>query len=258
MRILILVLTAAMLFVSCGKKPDDLTPSEISLQKGLKLFERKKYGMAADEFENAIKRAEDPELAGTAQIFLADSYFLDKEYEMAIPAYETYIRIYPESENAPRAMLRLGLCYYRQIDSIDRDKKNIEEAMVAFQELREAYPGYGLEYELGDKIRELRDMLAERELYVAEFYFRIDEERAAIRRLHFLVKNYPDTTSYPEALYLLGDFYAGKKGYEAEAIKYFRELVTEAPESKRFSDVPKRLSVLLSRITEDIEERGDK
>jgi outer membrane protein assembly factor BamD len=253
MKKYIVLLVALAFLAACAKelKPED--PADVYLQRGMSLFNKKRYSKAAEEFEGALRNAEDPDMADTAQIFLADSYFLAKDFDMAIPSYETYLKIYPSSKDAPRAKLRLGLCYYAQISEPDRDMKNVEEALHIFSDLRQENPSYGLEYQLGDKIKELTELLAERELIVAKFYFRIGEERPAVKRLHYLVENYQGTDSYAEGLYMLGEYYADRRGYEADAIKYFRVLITEYPGSKRFKDVPAKLSKLLGRITENLE-----
>ncbi|QAR31980.1 outer membrane protein assembly factor BamD [Geovibrio thiophilus] len=252
MRKLIITLMAMVIAVSCAKQPPKEIPAEVSMKKGMQYFERKKYKDAAEQFEAAIRNAGDPDMAGNAQIFLADSHFLAKDYELAIPSYETYLRIYPYSSDAPRAKLRLGLCYYRQIGAPDRDMKNAEEALRIFSELRNENPGYAKEYELADKIRELRGLMGERELLVAKFYLRTDKERPAVKRLQYIVENYPDTVVYPESLTMLGDYYAGKEGYEAEAIKYYRALIREFPNSKYSSDITSKLSKLLTRITDNL------
>lgn len=252
MRKLLIIITAMVIAVSCAKQPPKEIPAEVSMQKGMQYFERKKFKDAAEHFEAAIRSAQDPEIAGNAQIFLADSHFLAKDYDLAIPSYETYLRIYPFSSDAPRAKLRLGLCYYRQIGAPDRDIKNAEEALRIFSELRNENPGYAKEYELADKIRELRGLLGERELLIAKFYLRTDKERPAVKRLQYIVENFPDTVVYPESLSLLGDYYADREGYEAEAIKYYRALIREFPDSKYSSGITSKLSKLLARITDTL------
>ncbi|WP_265820867.1 outer membrane protein assembly factor BamD [Geovibrio ferrireducens] len=252
MRKLIIALTATIIAVSCAKQPPKEIPAEVSMKKGMQYFERKKYKDAAEQFEAAIRNAADPDLAGNAQIFLADSHFLSKDYELAIPSYETYLRIYPYSSDAPRAKLRLGLCYYRQIGAPDRDIKNAEEALRIFSELRNENPGYAKEYELADKIRELRGLMGRRELLIAKFYLRTDKERPAVKRLQYIVENYPDTDVYPESLTMLGDYYGNKDGYEAEAIKYYRALIREFPNTKYSSGITSKLSKLLAKITDNL------
>ncbi len=51
---------------------------------------------------------------------------------------------------------------------------------------------------------------------------------------------------------MLGDYYADKDGYEAEAIKYYRALIREFPNTKYSSDITSKLSKLLARITDNL------
>lgn len=251
MRNILIVLALIFSISACASKTLNEIPAEVSMKKGQELFDRKKYAKAAEEFEAAIRNARTPELAGSAQLMLADSHFFDKSYNLAIPSYETFLRIYPFSPEASRAKLRLGLCYYRQLDSPDRDMKNTEEALRVFLELRNQNPAYAKEFELDEKIVELRGLMAERELIIAKFYFRTYEERAAVRRLQYIITNYPDTDIYPESLLLLGNYYADREGYESEAIKYYRAIIREFPNTKYSSSVTGKLSKLLPRITNE-------
>lgn len=245
-------------FAGCAKKAPNQMTAEESMKTGMTYFKKGNYEKAVTYFENTLMEAETPEMAAKAQLFLADSYFLDKKYVEAIPAYELFLEIYGETEDANTAMLRLGLSHYAQIDTIDRDMSAAEGALNAFTKLRDKSPAFAREFELNKKIVELRSMLAERELYVAKFYFRIKEPDSAEGRLKYLISNYSDTASYDEALYMYANWLADKKGREAEAVKYYRKLIDERPNSKYVVDVVRELTSLLANITTQMEEKGEK
>jgi outer membrane protein assembly factor BamD len=253
-KVLVFIFAAAALF-SCTKPQPHLSADE-SMQKGLVLFQKKKYDDAIAMFENSIMEAETPDMAAKAQLFLADSYFLSKRYPEAIPAYQQYLDVYGSSEDANTAMLRLGLSHYALIDKMDRDMSAAEGALRNFSTLREKDPGFAKEFDLTKKIVELRNMLADRELYVAKFYIRIKEPKAGIKRLDFIIERYKDTTAYEEALYAYGVYYAGQEGMENEALKYFNQLLKEKPETKYAKDVAKQLVTLLDRVQKRLDKKG--
>ena len=245
-------------FAGCSKKVDKMPPAEVSMKKGMTYFQKGKYEKAIPHFENTLMEAETPEMAAKAQLFLADAYFLDKQYPEAIPAYEQFLEIYGETDDANTALLRMGLSHYAMLSSIDRDMGAAEGALVTFVKLRDRSPGFAREYELNKKIVELRGMLAARELYVAKFYFRINKPSPAETRLQFLIDNYEDTVAYEEALYLYGKYLAGQKDRELAAVNVFKKLVKERPNSKYGVEVARELTVLLAKITVKIEDKKEK
>lgn len=243
-----ILLICILAIFACTKPPVRLTADQ-SMQKGLAYFQKKDYDLAVPMFENTIMEADNPDIAAKAQLFLADSYFLSKKYTEAIPAYEQYLDIYSGNDDAKVAMLRLGLSHYALIDKVDRDMGAVEGALKNFTALREKDPAFAKEYDMTKKIVELRDMLAERELYVAKFYFRIKQPQAGAKRLEYLMDKYKDSSSYEEGLYLYAGWLAGQDGREADALKYYQQLLKEKPDSVYAKDVAGHLVELLARVT---------
>lgn len=233
-----------ILVAGCSSKEPPKKPAEEWLKEGTEYFQKKKYQKAAEALENAIIEADSPELAAQAQLLLGDSYFLMKEYEQAIPSYKEYLNIYPDSPDAKRAMYRLGLSYYNQVDTVDRDLQNAELALKTFEQLKEKYSDFAKENKVDKKIVELRNLLAEKELYVAKFYFRIKEPAAAIKRLEYLVKNFKGTKSYPEGLIMLAENYVDKPEKAQEVVN----LLTELAKSKEGVAYLGRISSVLGKL----------
>jgi len=228
-----------------------------SMKVGMDYFQRGKYEKSIPLFEHTLMEAESPDMAAKAQLFLADAYFLNKDYPEAIPAYEQFLDIYGETEDANTAMLRLGLSHYAMLSTIDRDMGAAEGALAAFTKLRDKSPAYAREFELNKKIVELRGMLADRELYVANFYFRINKPASAEGRLKFLIENYKDTLAYEEGLYKYANWLADQDGRESDAVRYYNMLIKERPNSKYVVDVARELTSLLAKITVQMEEKGE-
>lgn len=257
MKKISLLILCLIMFFSCTPPPKKLSADD-SFKKGLTYFQKKDYDLAIPMFENTIMEADNPEIAAKAQLFLADSYFLDKKYPEAIPAYEQYLDIYGETDDAKIAMLRLGLSHYALIDTVDRDMSAAEGALKSFTALREKDPAYAKEYDLTKKIVELRNMLAARELYVAKFYFRIHKPEAGAKRLDYIMDKYKDTDSYEDALFIYGGYYAAQDGKEAEAVKYYQMLLKLNPNTKYDKDVAKELVTLLAKISAKLAQQGAK
>ncbi|MDK2791406.1 MAG: outer membrane protein assembly factor BamD [Deferribacteres bacterium] len=247
-KMLLSALLVIFLFTGCSKKPEETKSADVWLKEGLTYFEKGKYKKAAEAFEKSIIEADNPEIAAQAQIFLADSYFFLKNYEEAIPSYEEYLDIYPDSEYAKQALHRLALCYYSQIDTIDRDQTPTKKALENFTKLNEKYPEYAKNADVPAKIKELREMLAEREYYVAKFYLRTKKYKAAEMRFTNIVKNFRDTEIFPKAAIDFAKYMVEYTNNKTEAIY----ILTEALKNKNGQKYLSEVSSLLGKLQEDL------
>jgi outer membrane protein assembly factor BamD len=238
--IILIISILIILFVGCSKKPTIKKPANVWMQEGLTYFDNEDYKEAALAFENAVMEAETPELAAKAQLFLGDSYFFREKYNEAIPSYEEYLRIYSDSKDAKFAMYRLGLCYYNQVESIDRDQTNTKKALQIFMQLKSKYPEFAKEVSLDEKIKELREYLAEKDIYIAKFYFRIGKDKAAELRLKHFMENYTDTSYFPKATLMLVE-YLLENGRRDEAVQYVGEFVDKCNNPRMFHKVERLL-----------------
>jgi outer membrane protein assembly factor BamD len=231
----IILSIAVMLIFGCSKKIETSRPAEAWLKDGLTQYAEEEYKDAAKSFENAIKEAETPEIAAKAQLYLGNSYYQMEKFEEAIPSYEEYLSIYSDSPDAPEAIYKLGMCYYNQLKPIDKDQTFTIEALKNFKLLKDKYPGYAKLYKIDSKIRKLRNMLAEKQLYVAKFYLRCNKEIAAEMELRKLLQNYNGTPAHTEASLLLSEYLIKQKGREEEAIELLQKMLTknDSPKIKK-------------------------
>lgn len=249
MKYIVITLLAALIMITgCAKPQEPNKPAKVWLKEGLTQFENEDYKDAAASFENAIKEAETPELAAKAQLFLGDSYFQMENYQEAIPSYQEYLTIYSSSLDAPKALHRIGLSYYRQLESVDRDQSNTELALESFIKLSIDYPKYSQELLLDSKVNELRDMLAEKEIYIAKFYFRINEDEAAEHHLKRFLINYKDTSLYPQAALMLGEYLLKQKDREDEGVVVLTDLLEQCHNPKMLKRISNLLKKYASRL----------
>jgi len=77
--------------------------------------------------------------------------------------------------------------------------------------------------------REVEDALVDHEIYVARFYLRHDDRRAATVRLDGIQNNYPKSTRVPDALFLRAITFLEMDQVD-DARKVFKEIVDNYPE----------------------------
>ena len=127
-----------------------------------------------------------------AELSLADAFFLDEEWVAAIEAYKEFESLHPRHEAIPYVLFNIGMASRNTYRSIDRPITPIEEAYSYFKRINEAYPDSEYAEQAQAKMLECRRLMAEHELYIADFYYRIGKYGSAWTRYKNLVDNYKD------------------------------------------------------------------
>ena len=246
-----IIILSLLLGVGCsGKKrgvwEKETTPDTL-YEKGLALYKKRRYGKALEVF-NELKGSfpgVDPYYTW-AELKVADCYFFKKEYPDAIGHYEEFKKFHPFHEDIPYVIFQIGLSYFNQILSIDRDQGATRKALSKFEFLMANYRPSIFTEKAREKAKICREKLAAKELYVAKFHYKRKKYQGAKARLEVVVKLYPEADVLDEALFYLGKSYL-KLGDMGEARRVFRDLVQNYPEST-FSDEAKEA---LSKILEE-------
>jgi len=92
----------------------------------------------------------------------------------------------------------------------DRDYTHAMRAEEEYRQLIMQFPDSKLVPEAKQRLREVQEVIAEREFRVGRFYYLRESYPAAIARLRSLADKYPLYSKADEALYLLGQSYEGE------------------------------------------------
>jgi outer membrane protein assembly factor BamD len=190
----------------CAEKQANMNAlgAEELLAQGLEKLEKSEYKGAVSAFQAIKDRYPYTKAVITAELKMAESYIIRKDYDSALSVYEDFERLHPKDSNIPFVMYQMGLCNLLQVRTIDRDQTETIRAKEEFERLVNRFP----ESEWADKarvnIRKCIVYLAEYELYVGHFYYRMGEYGPALDRFTYLIQNYPDTGQYHEALEYIG------------------------------------------------------
>ncbi len=164
-----------------------------------------------------------------------ESFFEKEEYVEAIVEYTHFLDLHRSHILAPYAAYRVGESHFKMAKTVDRDPDPVNKAIAAFERLRKEYPGSRYDPQAIQKIQECHDWLAQVHLLVGQFYYRRGSYLAAAHRFEQIIKEYPDKTVAPDALYFLAQSYhdMGADDWAAEQLT----LLTERyPESKAAAD----------------------
>jgi len=208
-------------------------------------FSKGKYDLSRRRYQAILDSFPDSQFRIHALIGAADSYYMQGDYYLAEPAYQKFSELYPLSPETPRADFYLALSYFHETLKVPQDHTNTESADDAFRKFIAKYPDHPAVPTAEEKIRHLDDLLAKKELYIIEFYFRTDHFMSSIRRIDEFIANHPDTPYVPKALLIKGRSYMEEEAFE-KARKTFEELVKKYGDSEAAKQAKQELMKLKS------------
>ena len=167
---------------------------------GMDHYNDRRYRKAIESFEGLKDWYPFSKHAILSEIMIADSYFYLTEYEEAILAYEEFETLHPRNEKTPYAVFQIGQCYFAQFDSVDRDQTSALEALDAFTRLKKNYPESSYASRAGQYINLCHKSLTGNELYVARYYYKMGDYRAALSRFKAIISDYPDVGTHQTAI----------------------------------------------------------
>ena len=201
--VLLLILPLVFGLVGCSStgKEDQILDQLANLDKET-IFERAEllysegeYQEARDLFSFVYDSFPNDPLGHKAALRVADTFSAKKNVTNLTEArlrYRDFVNRYPNDPDRDYALLMVGHTYSARKLRPDRDLSDIEEALGAYQQLINLYPGSLHLSEAQTRMHDLRELLAEHEWLVAHFYLRNKRLLGALWRLEYIQENYPD------------------------------------------------------------------
>ena len=274
-RILLLFALAALLvgLAACHKKKVQNPLANVgSKQPDKVLFDRAMGQMKSGHMDQArlilqtlINTYPDSEYLARAKLAVGDSWYAEggtAALAQAENEYKDFETFFPNLPEAAEAQLKIANIHYRQMEKPDRDFTHAMRAQEEYRYLISQYPDSKLVPEAKQRLREVQEVLAEREFRIGRFYYLRESWPAAIARLQSLVNEYPLYSGADEALYMLADIYERqveniRATKLAEAIKgklikestdkaaaAYDRIITRYPLTARAKDAKERLEAL--------------
>lgn len=244
---MLLILSFCIILFSCsGKskvKPTETFDAEKVFVSANEQLERKNYDEARAAFLEVKNRDFSRKYAPLAQLKIADSYVKEDSPEMAISEYQKFIESYPDHQYASYAQYQIAMIYFNQIEGPERGYSGAAKALEEFEKLKKTYPRNPYKEEVELKIQKCRNIIADYEFIVGEFYFKKGAYNAAIGRFEGLIKGFPDYKDEAKVLFLTGLSYKELKQNE-KAQAFFSLLAEKYPNNKLAKDARKEISKL--------------
>jgi len=126
---------------SCSlfKSKDLKSAKELALD-GMDEFNSNNYKSAIESFEKLKDWYPFSKYAILAELKIADAHYRLQEYEEAVFAYEEFENLHPRNEAIPYVVYQIGLSYFEQMDTVDRDQTTALKAIETFERLNKQFP----------------------------------------------------------------------------------------------------------------------
>lgn len=231
-----LLLSLAVLLTSCAEKEEYTDRSVEDLYNtAYDLFEKESYKSAAKAFAEVERQHPYANWAIKAQLMSAYSHYAAGSYGDAVETLQVFLQLHPGHQDVSYAYYLLGLCYFAQIPTLQRDQKVTEDALGTFQEVLNRFASTPYAKDARIKIFMLQDHLAGKEMDVGRTYQARNQHLAAIKRYQSVVKTYGTTSYAHEALYRVIECSISLQ-LKAQAHTYLAILGHNAPTSTWYKD----------------------
>jgi outer membrane protein assembly factor BamD len=217
-------------------------PDKVLFDRAMDAMKHNRFDVARMTLQTLINTYPDSEFIARAKLAVADSWYAEggtTAMQQAEIEYKDFRTFFPNMKEAAEAQLKVANIHYQEMEKADRDYTHAMRAEEEYRSLILEYPDSKLVPEAKQRLREVQEVLAQREYNIGRFYYLRLAYPAAIARLKTLVDRYPLYSGADEALYLLGQSYEGeidvirKNGRINEVIKgkMIEQLTQEASEA---------------------------
>ncbi|WP_158615420.1 outer membrane protein assembly factor BamD [Acidipila sp. EB88] len=237
-------------------------PDKELYDKAMVAMKKGKYDIARLDLQTLMNTYLDSEYLMRAKLSVADTWYKEggtAAMAQAEQEYKDFETFFPNVPEAAEAQMRIGDIYYSQMDKPDRDPQNAEHAETEYRQMIQQYPDSSLVPRAKQRLREVQEVLAQRQFEIGTFYTGRENWAASIARLQTVADNYPLFSHSDQTLITMGDAYAQQaamvqnlklpqaaktaleKAYNDRAAQAWNRVVTRYPMAPHVEDAKDRL-----------------
>jgi outer membrane protein assembly factor BamD len=240
-------------------------PDKVLFDRAMDLMKKNRWDQARLVLQTLINTYPDSEYIARAKLAVGDSWYAEGSTTALAQAeneYRDFETFFPNMVEASEAQMKIANIHYKQMEKADRDYTHAKRAEEEYRTMLTQYPDSPLVPEAKARLREVQEVLAEREFLIGRFYFLRESYMAAQARLQTMVDTYPLFSGADEALYMLGQI--GERQADAvrasklaetqkgelirmwtnKAAASYSKIITRYPVTDRVPDAKARLEAL--------------
>lgn len=185
---------------SCATQEKDLNTAEGLFAYAKEFQDAERYEVALAKYAEVRNKFPYSSLATEAELAVADVHYQRESYTESEVAYQNFRDLHPKHPKSDYVLYRIAMSYYMQLpETIDRDLSVGKDAIYHFIELVKIYPKSEFVNDSKTKRDDVYSRLAQKELYIADFYFKQEKYSAALRRYESTLYKFPGLGFDPRA-----------------------------------------------------------
>lgn len=185
-------------------------PDKVLFDRAMDFMKHGRWDQSRLLLQTLINTYPDSEYIARAKLGVADSWYNEggsTAMAQAEAEYRDFITFFPNMTEASEAQMKIANIHYREMEKADRDFTHAKRAEEEYRTMLTQYPDSPLVPQAKERLRQVEEVLAEREFLIGRFYYLRGSYVAAEARLQTVVDTYPLFSSADEALMMLGDCY---------------------------------------------------
>ena len=250
-------------------------PDKELYDKAMTALKKGRYDVARLDLQTLLNTYPESEYRMRAKLSVGDTWFKEggsAAMTQAEAEYEDFITFFPNAPEAAEAKMKVADIYFNQMEKPDRDYANAQSAEKEYREMINMFPDSTLVPRAKQRLREVQEVLAEREYEIGAYYGSREDAVAAIARLQTVADTYPLFSKSDLVLLGIGDAYAtqarnimivqGVPGavrerlhsmYEDKAAAAYSKVITRYPMAPHVEDARDRLVAMNHSVPEPTE-----
>jgi len=121
---------------------------EESYDRAFQSLKDLKYADAAEHFLSFLQQYPSSEYADNAQYWLGESYYVTRNYDIALAAFQRLVSRYPDSPKVADGLLKIGYTHY--------ELKQWDQARAALEQVQQHYTGTTLARLAASRLRSMK------------------------------------------------------------------------------------------------------
>jgi outer membrane protein assembly factor BamD len=250
---------------------DTQQPDKQLFDRAIREIEHSRFDQGRLLLQTLMNTYDTSEYMAKAKLAVADAWYREggaHGMAQAEAEYKDFILFYPAMEEAAEAQEKICKMQYNQMEKADRDPTHALRAEDECRQLVMQFPNSKFAPEAQQLLRNVQEVLADKEYKVGFFYHTKGSMPAAANRLRGVTEQFPLYSQADEALWQLADSYQrmGDRFEDKQADAYTK-IVKDYPLSAHADEAKSRLEamkrpvpeadpVAYARMKYEIENRG--
>jgi outer membrane protein assembly factor BamD len=188
-------------------------PDKELFDKAMLAMKKGRFDVARLDLQTMLNTYPESEYRMRGKLAVGDTWFKEggtAALAQAEAEYKDFITFFPNAPEAAEAQMKVADIYYDQMEKPDRDFTNAQQAEVEYRNMLNQFPDSTLVPHAKQKLREVQEVLGERETQIGLYYESRDNYSAALARLQTVADTYPLYSKSDQVLLGIGDAYAGE------------------------------------------------